>query len=111
MDEGSLFEALENDTARAILVHATPEHHTARELADAIGTSHTTVYRWLERLEDQGLLDEEIRIAMDGNHTTEYRTTFERVEADLTGEGLKIRVVWREDAVDRLTRIWEDIRG
>lgn len=111
VDRATLFEALDNETARAILVDAAEEPRSARELADRTGTSHTTVYRWLERLEAHGLLEEGLRIDMDGNHHKVYQSAVERLEIDVRADGLAVRVERREGAADRLTRIWEEIRG
>lgn len=110
VDESTVFEALGNETARKILVRTADRPRSARDLADATGTSHTTVYRWLERLEEHDLVDQDLRIDMDGNHHHVYSTAIERLEIEIASDGLDVRVEWREDTADRLTRMWEDIR-
>lgn len=110
VDETTLFETLDNETAREILVRTADRPQSAQALADATGTSHTTVYRWLERLEEHDLVTQDLRIDMDGNHHNVYATAVERLEVEIATDGLDVRVEWREDAADRLTRMWEDIR-
>ena len=111
MDETALFKALSEETSRAILVHTSGQARSAADLADEIGVSQSTIYRRAEELQTNDLLQDEIEIDTGGDHHKVYRARIERLEVDIRDDELTYHVEWREDGADRLTRIWEDIRG
>lgn len=110
MDADTIFRALEDDTAREILVETADEARSARELADAIDVSTSTIYRQLESLLETDLVTEETRIDPGGNHHHVYRTDVASIEISIRDGKLETTVEHREDAADRFTHLWERIR-
>lgn len=110
MDRDTLFAALEDTTSRAILAHTSETERSAQDLADLIDVSLTTVYRRLDRLEDNDLVREGLQLDRDGNHRRVYRATISRIEVDISDDEIRTRVEWHEDMADRFARIWDEIR-
>lgn len=109
VDEATLFGALENDTSRAILAHTSNEALSANELADRIDVSLTTIYRKLEQLTADNLVQDMLQLDQSGDHYRVYRTRLKRINV-VIDEEVQTHVEWREDMADRFTRIWEEIR-
>lgn len=110
MDSNSIFTALDDETARAILVRTSGSAVSARDLAEDIDVSLSTVYRQLERLRDSGLVIEETKLDPQGNHHHVYRTNIERIEIKIDDGEIRTAVERRKDPADRFTQIWEGIR-
>lgn len=112
VDPDNIFTALDDDTARMILVRTSEGPVSARELADEIGVSISTIYRQLETLTDTELVIEETKIDPKGNHHNVYRTDIARIEIELVDGQLQtvIERQQEEDPADRFTYLWERIR-
>lgn len=110
VDADHIFTALHDETAREILVRTAERAYSARELADALGVSVSTVYRQLTALTEHDLVVEETKIDPGGNHHHVYRTDVERIEIDIRDGRLEAAIDRQTDAADRFTYIWEGIR-
>jgi len=110
-DPDAVFDLLDDEYARTILVATYREPKSAEALAEACDASESTVYRRVERLKDQRLLDADQRIDPDGHHHEVYAASVQRVTVELTGDGIEIDVDRDEDAVDRFTRLYEGFKG
>jgi DNA-binding HxlR family transcriptional regulator len=111
--DDELLSLLDDEHARAILYAAREEAKSVERLADDCGASETTVYRRVQRLEEQDLLETAKQPDPDGHHYTVYATRLDRVEIDLTDEGFVIEVDRREpaSAADRFTELYEEFAG
>lgn len=110
VDSNTIFAALDDETARAILARTSEEAVSARELAEHIDVSVSTIYRQLESLRDSNLVIEETKLDPKGNHHHVYRTDIARIEVELEDGEFRTAVERREDAADRFTYLWESIR-
>ncbi|WP_253737491.1 ArsR/SmtB family transcription factor [Halohasta salina] len=81
---------LEDSYARRILAVLTDDPHRGRELADACEFSRPTVYRRLNRLEDAGIVDSELRIDPGGNHCKEFFIQRDAVEVTIADGSLTV---------------------
>lgn len=111
LDEGALFGALEDETTRKILAYTAEEACSAKALDERINVTQTTIYRRLEQLSDDGLVEETVELDESGNHYKTYQSTISHVEVDIEPDGISASVEWREEISERFTRIWEEIRG
>ena len=109
-EAAAMFELLDDEYARDILVATYREPKSADALAEVCDASPSTIYRRVERLEDQRLLDAEQRLDPDGHHYEVYAACLQRVTVELTEDGIEIDVDREEDAVDRFTRLYEGFK-
>jgi DNA-binding transcriptional ArsR family regulator len=105
-----VLELLGDEYVRAILTATSDEPMSAKAISEATGMSLPTVYRRVDDLLELDLVIEQTRVDVDGHHYTVYRPAIHRVTVDVDAE-LSATVEYREDAVDRFTRVWRDIRG
>lgn len=82
---------------------------SAPELTERCDASRATVYRRLDDLAEQGLLEEQTEIDGDGHHRTTYTATLEKVVVELTEDGFETTVTTQQRAADRLTDFVEGI--
>jgi predicted transcriptional regulator len=111
-DETALFDLLADEYARTILVATSREAMSAKTLSERYEMSLPTVYRRVERLETFDFLVE--RTVIDpsgGHHHSVYEANLEHVGVMLTDDDLDVQIRLREDAADRLTRMWKTMRG
>lgn len=100
---------LADDCARTILVATREDAMPVSALAETCDVSEPTVYRRLEDLRAHELVEERTRIAPDGNHRTVFAATPDRVEFDITADGVGVRVARRTNMADRFTSLVEDM--
>lgn len=110
-DAAAVFDLLDDEYARDILVETYEEPRSAEALAEASGASPSTIYRRIERLQSQRLLDDDQRLDPDGHHYKVYAANLQRVTVELTGEGLNVDIDRNEDPADRFTRLYEGFKG
>lgn len=110
--EAVLFDLLADDYARTILVATSREAMSARTLSERYEMSLPTVYRRIERLQEFDFLVERTEIdTSGGHHRSVYEANLEHIDVDLEDGRLDLRLRLREDAADRLTRMWREMRG
>jgi DNA-binding IclR family transcriptional regulator len=108
-DPDAVFEALCSDNAREILVATEDEPRSAQSLADQFDTSLPTVYRRVNTLVEQDLLEETTQIADDGNHYTLFVSNLETLQFDVERTGFSVAVRLKRDIVDRFGEFWRDL--
>lgn len=110
-DPADVIELLDDDYAREILVTASTEPKSARELGEACDASLPTVYRRVEELEAAGLVDVGTVPDGEGNHYSVYSTRMERFAVEIDDGTLDAELILREEHVaDRFTRLYEGFR-
>ena len=110
-DASEIFAILDDDYARAILEATRRQRLSAKELSEECGMSLATVSRRVSRLLEHDLLIERTHVDPDGHHYSEYEAQLDRVEVQLLESGFDVRIELREDAADRFTRIWDEMRN
>jgi len=101
-----VFDVLASQTARTILVLASVEPRSVRELAAECNRSKPTVYRRINMLVDYDLLTEQVEIDTTGNHYNTYQTNLERICFEVGEEEFEITIRLRKDLVDRFDELW-----
>lgn len=67
---------------------------TVKEISHVAGIPLSSTYRRVKTLAEANLLDE--RIAIDpeeGKHVSQYSRAFDRIEMDVTDDGIAVRVI------------------
>lgn len=106
-----VFATLDDEYAREILVATKTERLSAKELSEKCDMSRPTVSRRVNALLEQGLLEEYTHVDPGGRHYHEYEASLERVEILLQEEGFDVAIDHRPDPADRITSIFEEMRG
>jgi len=105
-----LFALLDDEYARTILIATSVEPLSADALADRCDASEPTIYRRIDRLESFDLVTSDQQLDPDGHHYKTYAARLERVTIELADGDLSIDVDLSEDAADRFTRLYEELR-
>lgn len=106
----TVVELLDDEFAREILAFTSTEPMTVTEISDRSEAAPSTLYRRVERLQEAELLVEQSRIRSDGHHDTVYAAALEHVQISLANGEFTVRIDRRkEDAADRLRRLWGDL--
>lgn len=106
-----IFAVLDDEYSRAILEATRRGPRSARELCEECGMSRATVSRRVNDLLERGFLVERTHVDPDGHHYSEYEAVLSRVEVRLFEDGFDVTVEVEEDAADRFTRIWNEMRN
>jgi len=85
-----LIDLLSDEHARDILEAICLEPKSARDLASECDASRTTVYRRLNRLQEAGLVREQMAYDSDGHHRLRFRPAVEQVAIELGETGLEV---------------------
>lgn len=112
VESREVYSLLDDEYARRILIETYEETRSAGALSDACDASEATVYRRLERLRDQGLVESVQEVDPDAGPQQVYAARLDRVSIDLTATGFEISIEYiDETAADRLTRLYEELSG
>lgn len=112
VDSTEVYSLLDDEYARRILVATYEETRSASALSEACDASEATVYRRLDRLREQDLVEGVQRVDPEEGPREVYAARLDRVAIDLTGEGFDIEIDYIEEtAADRLTRLYEELSG
>jgi predicted transcriptional regulator len=111
-DEGAddLLELLGEQRVREILAATSHEPLSASELSEECDVALSTIYRRVEDMLAHDMLVERTRIEADGSHHALYEAKLDRAVVDIDDGAIEVQVAVREDAAQRFTRIWSDIR-
>ena len=111
-DEASddLLELLGQERVRQILAATSREPMSAKALSSECEVARSTIYRRVEDMLDSDLLVERTRIESDGSHHSVYEANVDHLDVDIEDGAIDVRVHVREDAAQRFSRIWSDIR-
>lgn len=108
--DGHLLELLGQERVREILAATSREQCSAKELSEECEVALSTIYRRVEAMVEQDLLVERTRIEADGSHHAVYEANVDLVSVEIEDGSIDVRVSVREDAAERFSRIWSDIR-
>ena len=106
-----LLELLGERRVRQILAATSREPRSAKELSDECEVALSTIYRRTEDMVEQNLLVEQTEIEADGSHHSVYKANVDHLDIDIEDGSIEVSVHVREDAAQRFSRIWNDIRG
>ncbi|WP_423744232.1 winged helix-turn-helix domain-containing protein (plasmid) [Haladaptatus sp. SPP-AMP-3] len=105
-----LFSLLDDEYARAILTKTSNQPMSAQTLSTECDASLPTIYRRLNDLEEENLVEKRTQLEADGNHRAVYEAAVGHVEIDIADGDLTVHVTER-DTADRFTQVWEEMRG
>ncbi len=105
-----LLELLGRERVRQILAATSREPLSARALSGELDVARSTIYRRVEEMVDNDLLVERTRIEPDGSHHSVYEANVDHLDVDIVDGRIEVSVHVREDAAQRFSRIWNDIR-
>ena len=101
---------LEDDCARTILAATSTRPMTANELTDRCDASGPTIYRRIEALREQDLIETRTKPDTDGGHHEQvYAATLSQVNVTLHDGSFEVQVERRESLADRFTRLVEEM--
>lgn len=105
----TVFDVLESDVARRILVLASREPMSADELADGCDASLPTIYRRVNVLLEYDFLTEDRELDSDGNHYKTFETALERITFEIEGDGISVTLDRRRSLLDQFEDFWSDL--
>lgn len=108
-DVAAVAAVLEDDTARRILLETRTQPMSAESLSDRCGVSESTIYRRVEDLREQKLLEAQTRPDEDGHHYEVYAATLDRIVIDATDDGFEVEVDRSEGMAGRFARLVEEM--
>lgn len=112
-DEREVLALLDDDYARAILTATSAEPMSANELSERCDASNSTIYRRIDRLKEQDLIDEQTEFDPGGHHRSVYVSRLEGVDVRFEDGRVRVELERREpsaeDVADRFTRMWQDL--
>jgi predicted transcriptional regulator len=109
MDVAVLGSFLDDDCARRILSTTLREPKSASELVAHCDASRATVYRRLEELEAENLVEVRQRPDDEGHHYKVYAASLDRAVIDFTTEGIELSISRRDQMADRFRRFIEGL--
>ena len=105
----TVFDVLESDVARRILVLASREPKSADDLAAGCDASLPTVYRRVNVLLEYDFLTEDRELDADGNHYKTFETALERITFEIDGDGISASLDRRQSILDQFEEFWSDL--
>ncbi len=105
-----LLELLGQQRVRQILAATSRDPKSAKELGEECDVALSTIYRRVEEMIESDLLVERTRIESDGSHHSVYEANVDHLDIDIDDGTIDVDVHVREDAAQRFSRIWSDIR-
>lgn len=105
-----VLELLGEERVRQILAATSREALSAKELSDECDVALSTIYRRVEDMVAHDLLVERTQIESDGSHHSVYVANVDHLDIDVDDGAIDVRIHVKEDAAQRFSRIWSDIR-
>lgn len=105
-----LLDLLGEERVRQILAATSRDPLSAKELSEECDVALSTIYRRVEDMVANDLLVEQTQIETDGSHHSVYEANVDHVDVDIEDGTIDIKMDIREDAAQRFSRIWGDIR-
>jgi len=113
MDDESSIEEILNTIgdahARTVLASISRKPGSAKELGERLELSQPTIYRRLELLEENDLIEDRTLVADDGNHYKEYTCKFNSTVISLDDDEYDVRIFREENLPDRFSQLWDDL--
>jgi len=106
----ALLSLLGEERVRQILMATSRESMSAKELSEEWDVAVSTIYRRVDEMIEYGLLVERTQIEADGSHHSVYEPNIDHLDVDIDDGTIDVSVHVREDAAQRFSRIWSDIR-
>lgn len=104
-----VFALLDDEYARRILRATNRKPMPARQLAEDLDASRSTVYQRIQQLQAVDLLTESTDVDPDGHHRNLYEAQLDRVIVELTDDTFTVTVKRQDHPADRFTSMWEDL--
>jgi predicted transcriptional regulator len=95
---------------RQILAATSREPLSAKALSEECDVAVSTIYRRVEEMVEHDLLVEQTQIESDGSHHSVYEANVDHFDVDIDDGRIAVDVHRREDAAQRFSRLWSDIR-
>lgn len=115
MDEDAPIEEILNtigdEHARTVLAAISREPGSAKDLNERLEFSQPTIYRRLDLLLENDLINERTLVADDGNHYKEYECNFDSTVISLDGDEYDVRIFRKENLPDRFSQLWDELGG
>ena len=92
VEAADLLELLGDEYTYRVFEAVVEQPRTGRELIDTTNISKATVYRRLEELEEEGLVESTLSIASDGNHCKQFHAAVSAIEVEFGADGFDARV-------------------
>ena len=106
----ALMDLLGQERVRQILAATSRGSMSAKELSEECDVALSTIYRRVEDMVASDLLVERTRLESDGSHHSVYEANVDHLDVDVDDGTIEVNVHVREDAAQRFSRIWSDIR-
>jgi len=106
----ALLAILGEERVRQILMATSRESMSAKELSEECDVAVSTIYRRVDVMIEYDLLFERTQIEADGSHHSVYEANIDHLDIDIEDGTIEVSVHVREDAAQRFSRIWSDIR-
>jgi DNA-binding transcriptional ArsR family regulator len=90
VDSTQLLPLLGDECVMEILQAIGDTAAPARDIAETVGVSRTTVYRRLDRLQEAGLVQTSMLYNPDGHHKQQYELAVDRVHLNIGDGSLEI---------------------
>ena len=90
VDSDELLSIMSDDHAQNILEMISQDALPARELANRLNISRSTVYRRLNRLEKIGVVEAAVAYNHDGHHRKRFYATLDRVVLSIDSDGIGV---------------------
>lgn len=103
-----VFALLDDEYARRILKVTNSTPMSARQLAEELDASRSTIYRRIEQLEALDLLSKSTEVDTDGHHRSLYQARLNRITVELEDD-FRVQVDRRSHPADQFTDMWEDL--
>lgn len=103
---------LSDEYNQRILEHTRAEPRPVSALSELCDADPSTIYRRLDDLEAEGLVEGRTRIDPDGHHYTVYAATLREVLIRLEADGFEVEIDLdvEESPADRFTRLYEGFK-
>lgn len=108
--DDELLELLGQERVRQVLAATSREPLSAKELSDECDVALSTIYRRAEEMVAHDLLVERTQVEPDGSHHSVFAANIDHLDIDVDDGAIDVNVHIREDAAQRFSRIWSDIR-
>ena len=105
-DEG--FEALYSDHAE-LLIAASSEPYSAKDLAEYCESSPPPVYRRVNGLVAQDLLEERLSVDPDGNHSHVSVSNFNAIQFEIENYRFVASPRLKQDVIGRFGEFWQGL--
>ena len=89
-DPQAVLDVLDNPRCRAVLGCLDHRPLTADELTACTELPKSTLYRYLNRLVDAGMIEESVRMDAAGRHPSEYTRVVSAVTISLDADGFSV---------------------